>query len=300
MNSGHDYRVQLGGDARGQELVEYLAANYRHSTRVEWGERIVAGLVSLDGQAASPETRLRPGQVLDWRRPPWDEPAVPLEYAVLHEDADLLAVAKPAGLPTMPAGGFLENTLLALVRRRDPAWAPMHRLGRGTSGLVVFAREPSVRAGLQEAWRGHEVRKDYLAVAEGAVPEGPFDVTAPIGRRRHPVLGALHAADPGGRPASSTVKLLGRAGGGSLVQVRIATGRPHQIRIHLAWAGHPLAGDPLYGPGGVPREGTAALPGDLGYRLHAWRLGFAHPGTGRLLELEAPLPKWAVFGSENA
>ncbi len=112
----------------------------------------------------------------------------------------------------------------------------------------------------------------------------------PSAASRHRLLGSVHAACAGGKPSFSRVTVLERREDTSLVEVEITTGRPHQIRIHLAAAGHPLAGDPLYGPGGLPRNETGALPGDSGYRLHARLLGFRRPGTGEDVEVEAPAP----------
>lgn len=290
-NGGYEYRERLGPEALSKTLLAHLRERYSHSTEADWLGRICRGEVLLDGRPVPAEEALREGQTISWRRPPWIEEDVPRDYSVVLEDEHLLAVDKPSGLPTMPAGGFLENTLLTLVRRRDPAWTPMHRLGRGTSGLVLFARTPQARRALQEAWRGRSVRKSYRALASAGVPAERFDITVPIGPVRHPVLGRVYAAASSGKSAESHVTLLERRNGSSLVEVDIATGRPHQIRIHLAWAGHPLVGDPLYGAGGVPK--SDALPGDLGYRLHAWRLGFAHPATGRPTRLEAHLPGWA-------
>ncbi|MBI5546534.1 MAG: RluA family pseudouridine synthase [Deltaproteobacteria bacterium] len=290
-NEGYAYREQLDERARGLTLLGYLEASYPHGDGPSWRERIERGEVELDGVVVvAPEHPLRPGQRLCWNRPPWREPEVPLHFEVIHEDDDLLVVSKPSGLPTAPAGGFLAHTLLTLVRQRDPLWTPMHRLGRGTSGLVVFARTPEARSSLQAIWRGREVEKRYRALAQGILPAEPFTVDAPIGPVEHPALGTLQAACSTGKPSHSEVRLLAVRGEASLAEVRIATGRPHQIRIHLAFAGHPLVGDPLYGPGGIPWPGTDALPGDLGYHLHAWRLAFAHPRTHRRLELEAEPP----------
>src|SRR5262245_25727602 len=140
-NDGFVYRERLGPLAAGRTLADYLSARYRHSSRDEWRERIAAGLVLLDAEPAHCEAVVRAGQVLTWRRPGWVEPDVPGDdVVVLFEDGDLLAVDKPAGLPTLPGAGFLSHTLFARVRERDPAVSPVHRLGRWTSGIVLFAR----------------------------------------------------------------------------------------------------------------------------------------------------------------
>jgi 23S rRNA pseudouridine1911/1915/1917 synthase len=264
-----------------------LAATWTHSDRATWAARLAAGELSLDGARLATDATVRRGQTLTWDRPPWDEPPVPTDYALLHLDADLLAVAKPAGLPTVPAGGFLDHTLLALVTARWPDAAPMHRLGRGTSGVVLFGRSPAGRAAIQAAWRARAVEKVYRALVTGHPDDAV--IHAPIGPVAHPTLGTVHAASPAGRDAVSHLTVIRREADRSVVEVRIDTGRPHQIRVHTAFLGHPLVGDPLYVPGGVPR--ADALPGDLGYTLHAWRLTLAHPATGAPLTLTAPLPE---------
>ncbi len=290
MNGGFTYTEVVGSRDEGRSLLAHLATRHEHSGEAVWRERIAEGRVLVDGASALAETRLARGQVIAWVRPPWEEPEVPLSFAVLHEDDAVLAVAKPSGLPTNPGGGFLEHTLLHLVRRRDAGASPIHRLGRGTSGLVLFSRNQEAHRALCEALRGRELVKVYRALVEGHPSEDAFIIEAPIGPVPHATLGTVHAANPEGKPALSHARVLERRAETSLVEVRIETGRPHQIRIHMAALGHPLVGDPLYGPGGGPRPGTEALPGDLGYLLHAHRLGFAHPRTSLWLELECPPP----------
>lgn len=290
MNAGWLYRERIRPTAAGVRLDAWLAARWRHSTVAEWRLRIAEGRVRLDGAPAAAETALRPGQELTWRRPPWREPAVPLGFAVLFADADVLVVAKPAGLPTAPAGGFLAHTLQACVQRRHPEATPVHRLGRGTSGLVAFARSDRARRHLARCWRDGAVERGYRALVRGDVAE-PLRVDVPIGLRPHSLLGEVHAACAAGRPARTDLSPRQRRGDATVVDVDIATGRPHQIRIHCAAAGHPLVGEPLYGAGGVPRDGATALPGDGGYTLHAARLAFPHPAGDRRVVVECPPPR---------
>jgi len=291
LNRGFRHREQIGPAGAGRTVVAHLAVTQPRVSEAEWRERIHAGQVFLDEAPTQADQVLRAGHWLVWARPPWVEPEVPLATAILHEDPDLLAVAKPSGLPTLPAGGdFLEHTLLALVRRRHPEASPMHRLGRGTSGLVLFAPTPDASRPLQAAFRAPGTRKVYRALCQGHLGSDAFEIAVPIGEIPYGPLGTLHAASPLGRPSLSRVRVLERREEATLVEVEILTGRPHQIRIHLASAGHPLVGDPLYGPGGTPMPGTHALPGDPGYLLHAHRLDLAHPRTGEPLSLSCQPP----------
>jgi 23S rRNA pseudouridine1911/1915/1917 synthase len=296
-NQGHTYRERIDGRGAGRAVLAHLSARFGHAGPAEWRERIALGQVRLDGAATAAGTVLRAGQWLTWDRPPWVEPPVPLDAAVLHEDALLLAVAKPRGLPTMPGGGlYLEHTLLAVVRRRLPEASPMHRLGRDTSGVVLFAKDRAAARLVQAAFRARRIGKVYRALCAGHPALDAFAVDAPIGEVAHPLLGTVHAAAAGGQPSRSLVRVLERRPGAAgappcaLLEVAIETGRPHQIRIHLAHAGHALVGDPLFGEGGLPLPGTRALPGDPGYLLHALRLELDHPRDGTRLVIECAPP----------
>lgn len=290
LNDGYTYREELGGRALGLTLLTYLTRHYHHSSESDWRARLERGEIRLNGLLAQGLETLRPGQVLEWQRSPWEEGDVPLHSTLIHQDAALLAVAKPAGLPTLPGGGFLKHTLLAQVRADFPEACPLHRLGRGTSGLVLFARTHEAGAILARAWRERDVQKQYRALAVGTPGQEEYAITTPIGPVPHPRLGSVFAASAAGKTASSRARVLERRAETALFAVDIHTGRPHQIRIHLAAVGHPLAGDPLYASGGLPRADLPGLPGDLGYLLHAEQLTFTHPLTGKRLSLEAPPP----------
>jgi len=285
LNQGFTYSEVIGRGGEGVALLAHLVGTRTHTPEEEWCRRIEAGAVLVDSRRAAPDQVLRRGQVVEWLRPPWDEPPAPLTFAVLFEDGDLVAVAKPPDLPTLPGGGFLEHTLLHLVRRRYPEASPMHRLGRGTSGIVIFVRTEAAGRAVARSWREGEVTKCYRALVVGHPPRDSFAVEAPIGPMPHPRLGTVHAVAPGGKPSRSEVRVLERREGSSLVEVRIDTGRPHQIRIHMAAGGYPLLGDPLYAVGGTFSGGGTALPGDTGYLLHAIRLVLPHPRTGASLEV---------------
>lgn len=289
LNQGWSYREQVGADAGGLTILDYLSATRTHSTPEQWAERLDRGEVEIEGACAQGSTLLRPGQTVVWHRPPWDEPEVPTHFAIVHEDDALVVVDKPSGLPTMPAGGFLKHTLLALVRERYPEASPLHRLGRHTSGLVLFARTHAAGSLLARAWREHEVKKVYRALASGTTHTDMFVIDALIGPVAHPLLGKVAAASELGKPSRSVAKVLERGPDRTLFSVEIMTGRPHQIRIHLAYAGHPLVGDPLYDIGGVIKA-RPGLPGDGGYLLHAEQLAFVHPITRHALVLHLPPP----------
>lgn len=290
LNEGCEYRERIGLDAEARTLLAYLSQRYCHSSEAEWAARIASGHVLIDDLPAHSESVLRKGCELVWQRPPWIEPDAPRSFTVLYEDEDVLAVAKPAGLPTLPGANFLQTTLLYLVRAYAPDAAPLHRLGRWTSGLVLCARNHNARTELMRQWSANKVGKLYRALASGLPDLDEMTIATPIGPMPHPLLGSLHAATPNGKPSLSQVIVLERRADSFLCDVRIATGRPHQIRIHLAAAGYPLTGDPLYCAGGLFPPDTRALPGDPGYLLHSAELSFRHPGTGRevIIECEPP------------
>ena len=289
LNDGWIYRDRVDGGSAGKAVIDFYADAYRHSTREDWQRRIETGLVLLDGNRVSANQQLRPGQLLTYERPPWREPDVPREIDILFEDDDVIVANKPSGLPVLPAGGeYLQNTMVALIREKYATDllppAPIHRLGRGTSGLVLFARSATARRALSEDIKIGRMDKRYRALAQGTIRADRFVVEEPIGKIPYPTLGHVHGASADGKKSRSEVRVRERSDRGeTLVEVDIPTGRPHQIRIHMAVAGHPLVGEPLYEVGGRPGEstadGTLSLPGDCGYHLHAMRLRFCQPRT---------------------
>jgi 23S rRNA pseudouridine1911/1915/1917 synthase len=315
LNGGWIYPDRVDASAVGERVTAFYASRYLHSPAAAWARRLEAGEIERNGQPLRQDTVLVAGDRLAWHRPPWREDAVPALPQPLLDDGDLLVLNKPSGLPVLPAGGWLEHTVLRLLERRhagdpDGLPRPVHRLGRFTSGLLVCARRPASRAWLSALLRestgasgGDGIagtgccRKLYRALTAPLPPHlaltagDAVRISTPIGRRAHPLLGRLWCAaapdDPQALPALSTLTLLECRSEGALVEVAIASGRPHQIRIHTAALGVPLLGDPLYLPGGLARD--EALPGKGGYRLHAHRLSLPLP-HGQVLTLEAPPP----------
>jgi 23S rRNA pseudouridine1911/1915/1917 synthase len=289
-NRGYAYTTIISSKYHGQTLLSYLASLYPHSTPQAWQQNLNNGEVTLNGVIANGSESLTSGQTLVWNRPPWIEPDAPQHFEVVFEDPYLLAVNKPSGLPTLPGAGFMENTLLRLVQKRFSNANPVHRLGRGTSGIVLFAKTPQAASQLTANWNTAKIQKIYRALAQNVAEYDSYEILTPIGLVPHPRIGSVWAVNPSGKPSKSLAKVIARGTSTTTFEVSLYSGRPHQIRIHLASIGHPLVGDPLYGLNGQPVENLPGLPGDGGYFLHAQFLKFEHPITGERVDLEAALP----------
>jgi len=290
LNRGYAYTTIISSKYDGQFLLSHLASLYSHSTPQAWQQNLNNGEVTLNGVTATGSESVTSGQSLVWNRPPWIEPNSPQDFEVLFEDPHLLAVSKPSGLPTLPGGGFMENTLLRLVQERAPNANPVHRLGRATTGIVLFAKTPQAASNLLANWNTPKIQKIYRALAQNIAQHDAYEILTPIGLVPHPLIGSVWAANPSGKPSKSLAKVISRTTSTTTFEVSLNSGRPHQIRIHLASIGHPLVGDPLYGLAGQPLENLPGLPGDGGYFLHAQFLKFHHPITGEQINLEAALP----------
>jgi 23S rRNA pseudouridine1911/1915/1917 synthase len=298
MNQGWTYQDRIGQVDVGQSVLAYYGQRYRHSFPEEWADRIQRGQILLDGQPTQPQAILQYRQVLTYYRSPWEEPTVPLTLECHYDDDQVLVVAKPAGLQVLPGGKFLEHTVLGQLARQfpPPHPVPIHRLGRGTSGLLLLARSPLARSALSEAMRAGRLKKIYQAlVGPGEVPDR-FSCQERIGKLPHPTLGYIYGPTSEGKVALSHCRVLERHPDYTRLAVEIPTGRPHQIRIHLATAGYPLLGDPLYAVGGqvlmqANDQGERPVPSDCGYALHAWQLTFPHPVSGQSIQVTCP-PPW--------
>ncbi|MFQ5692201.1 MAG: RluA family pseudouridine synthase [Nitrospinota bacterium] len=248
---------------------------------------------SKRGQTLKAGTLLRAGdRVCVTVPPPAPAEALPedIPLDVAFEDAHLLVVNKPPGLVVHPAAGHARGTLVNAVLARCPDLAGIggrlrpgivHRLDKDTSGLLVVAKTESALTRLQSALKARRIERTYLALAWGSFPD-EGRVEGAIGR--HPLHRKKMAVVEGGRPAVTRFRVAERFGRRVLLEVRLETGRTHQIRVHLAHRGTPIIGDPLYG---VRRKGDPPLERQA---LHAFRLSFDHPVSGERLGFEAPLP----------
>lgn len=252
------------------------------------------GDVTVDGEAKSRSTRVQRGQlvVIDQPEPEEIVHEVPevLEPTILHEDAQLVVVDKPIGLVTHASPGSPGPSLASVLAARGLAGGGeedrpgiVHRLDKETSGLLVVARDAETLDALQKMMRKREIEREYVALVHGRPPSIAGRIEAPIGR--DPVNRTRRAIDGiGARPAVTHFELLEAFPEYTLEAVHLETGRTHQIRVHFAAIGHPVVGDPVYGPSSSDTLGLRHQA------LHAHRLAFDHPATGERLELTSPLP----------
>lgn len=280
--------AELDGE-RADKVVAVLAG----VSRARAAELVARGEVRVDGLVVSGRNRVPSGAWIEFPAPPPPEELEPevVDFDVAYEDADLLAVDKPAGLVVHPGAGRRHGTLAAGLLTRFPElrgvgeegrWGLVHRLDRDTSGLLLVAKSMVVHRALTEALRRRRIQREYLALVQGtfSIPRGTID--APIGTDpRRPMLRALV---PDGRPSVTHYRLRRQWSepGVALLDVTLETGRTHQIRVHLAGIGHPVIGDRQYG-GRDPIRAPRLF-------LHARLLRFEHPVSKTEIEIESPLP----------
>ncbi|HET6284259.1 MAG TPA: RluA family pseudouridine synthase [Polyangia bacterium] len=293
-------RIEVPRECDGWRLDHFLKRRIGRLSRTRI-QGIIATQISLpDGRRVRASSPVHAGQVFVLRRPAPDEPPVPRHFSVLFEDADVLALDKPAGLPMHTTAKFWKNTLVALLRERypDEKMEIAHRIDRETSGVLLVARHHQAASWLKMAFARRAVSKQYLALVKGQPPDdGVIDMPIRLlDSPTHLMMGP--AAD--GLPAVTRFRVVQRFADHALCEARPETGRQHQIRVHLAAMGYPIVGDKLYGGGeplfmracdeGLTPELLAAFDNLARHALHAHRLTFPHPTTRQNMTVESPLP----------
>ena len=272
-------------------LDQYLAGLLAGQSRSQVQRLIAQGHVRLNDAPARAGSRLRPGDRLSWELPaatPTRLQPEAMDLRVLYEDDDLIVIDKPAGLVVHPGPGHATGTLVHGLLGRGPGWSTIggterpgivHRLDRDTSGLMVVARNDDAHRELARQLQRRIMTRKYRAIVVGEAGDPAARIEAPIGR--DPKNRQRMAVVAGGRDALTEFRRLGVAGGHSLLEVKLGSGRTHQIRVHLAYIHHPVLGDPIYGR----RSQLIARPA-----LHAEALTLRHPRTGKSTTWQTPPP----------
>ncbi len=278
-----------------KRLDVWLTASLDQFSRSYIDKLIQDGNVSVNKKNVKSGYRLKAGDTIEVNVP---EPkllevkAEEIELDIIHEDEDIIVINKPRGMVVHPAAGNYSGTLVnALLRHCGGSLSDIngvirpgivHRIDKDTSGVLVIAKNNKSHAFLSDKLKEHDINRIYIAVAEGVIPEDRGTVDAPIGR--HPVDRKKMAVNlKNGRRAVTHFKVLERFKNTTLLELRLETGRTHQIRVHMSYIGHPLVGDSVYGK-------KKQVYGFEGQALHAGTLGFVHPGTGEYAEYTAQPP----------
>lgn len=287
-------RLRASEESKNQRLDAFLASSLDGLTRSQATRLIESGEVAVDGRAVSKSYKLAGGEDIAVTLPePEPVEAVPQDIPldVVYEDADVIVVNKPSGMVVHPAPGHLDGTLVNALLYHcagtlsgiGGALRPgiVHRIDRDTSGLIIAAKNDAAHQYLSAQLADHTLARTYECIVVGALREDRGTVDAPIAR--HPTDRKRMAVVAGGREAVTHWEVIARYPGYTHVRCRLETGRTHQIRVHMAYIGHPILGDTVYG---AKKE----VPGLTGQCLHAVGLRFLHPRTHEVVELSCPLP----------
>ena len=295
------HRITLPPELSGRRLDQALAELLPQYSRTRIQRWIEEGAVRVNGLAPRARDVVVGGEVAALEARIDAETGVAAEKLpldIVHQDASIIVLNKPPGLVVHPGAGNREHTLQNALLAHDPKLARVpraglvHRIDKDTSGLLVVARTLEAHTALVAKLAAHEIEREYLAVCTGAMTGGGT-IDEPIGRHRTQRIKMAVRSD--GRAAVTHYRIEKRYRAHTLARVRLETGRTHQIRVHLAHAGYPIVGDPVYGgrrriPAGATPALKAALDGFQRQALHAARLTFTHPGSGKPVKFEAPLP----------
>lgn len=288
-------RVTIPSDCAGLRLDRALARLFPEHSRSRLQGWLREGRIRVDGGAFEAHAKVWGGERLEMDAASADSDdlaaaAEDIALAVVFEDEALIVIDKPAGLVVHPGSGNRGGTLMNALLHHVPTLAAVpragivHRLDKDTSGLLVAAKTLAAQTNLIRQLQARSMARHYWALAHGALERGG-EIDAPIGR--HPVQRTRMAVVDGARAALTRYTVLEKLAAATLVECRLATGRTHQIRVHMAHIGHPLVGDPVYGP---RRVGDPLLAGFGRQALHAFRLGLVHPESGAAMEWFSPLP----------
>lgn len=294
--------ARVPAEEAGRRFDQVLAGLFPEHSRSRLAAWIKSGAARLDGRVVTPRRPVRGGEAVELTV--LEEIAVeaapePIALSIIHEDADLLVIDKPAGLVVHPGAGNPRGTLQNALLHHDPHLATIpragivHRLDKDTSGLLVVARSLRAHTALVAMLAARAVHRRYAAIVLG-VPVAGGSVDAPLDR--HPVDRVRRAVREAGRPATTHYRVRERFRAHALLQCELESGRTHQIRVHMTYTGHPLVGDQLYGGGlKLPRGATPqlieALRAFKRQALHAERLAFIHPVSGKPMRFDAPPPR---------
>ncbi len=306
MNSS-DILITVGREHAGQRLDQFIAARVDQLSRSRVKQLISDGCIRVNATRVKPSYKLRPGDRIEGylptspSAPPFSPEPIPLD--ILFEDEDLIVINKPAGLIVHPGAGArsgtLANALAYHFQRLSGLSGPtrpgiVHRLDKDTSGLMIVAKHDRAHQKLAVQWQRRTVEKTYIGLVYGHPAPEQGKIEAPIGR--HPFHRTKMAVRPEekGRPALTLYRVIERFPDAALLELRLKTGRTHQIRVHLRSIHHPIVGDRVYGAGYKTkmRDPVVRQAIDRLHRhfLHAAGIRFHHPRTGDILEFHAPLP----------
>ena len=295
----------------GKTLSDYLSNRFRYQTREAWDKLIIAGKVTLNRKPALPLQPLQKGDLVSYsvilKEPPVDK-----NIQILHEEESFLVASKPGQLPSHADGNFIKNTFIYLITEtlRDKGWKGdvrlVHRLDRETSGLMVVAKTREAHLNLTRQFEAGSVEKEYLAVARGQISGGKFEVNGAIGRDSASQISVrqkvVPESTPFSKPSLTYFEKIQDLKDATLLRCVPKTGRTNQIRVHLDSTDHPIIGDKLYGRtdeqflafiSHVKAGGDPAYPGQMEvprHLLHAGKLTFDHPTTGKPVTFESTLP----------
>jgi len=293
MNRVEEWSVE--SDFADLRLDQAVNQKYKEISRTLAQEMIKNGEILVNGKTAKPGQKLKGGEsvslTIRCEEKESNIAATPLDFAILYEDKYIIAINKPAGLVVHPGAGKETTTVVSAVlghTKLSPIGAParpgvVHRLDKDTSGVMVLAKTREAHRRLAEAFSGRELEKEYLAIIQGHIVNRKGRIEVAIERDKIHRQRMKATSAERGRMAISLFEVVEYLEGATLIKVKIMTGRTHQIRVHMAYTGHPLLGDTTYG--------SKRLPNHAKHFLHSHRLVFQHPITGKKVELEAPVPE---------